>query len=153
MKNFLAAVRRSRGLHRGWVGPPSTPKAFREYLARMTLDSNCGFLIVEKRTGALVGVININNIVRRNFQCGVLGYFVFAPHQGRGYMREGLRLALIHAFRKLKLHRLEANIQPGNIASIALVKEFGFVKEGFSRRFCRIGGRWRDHERWALLKE
>ena len=152
MPEFLAAVRRSRGLHRGWVSPPSTPKAFREYLERVSTDLNRGFLIVDRETGAIAGVININNIVRRNFQCGVLGYYAFEPHAGRGLMREGLQLVLQHAFRKLKLHRLEANIQSGNKASIALAQKFGFVKEGFSRRFCKIGGRWRDHERWALLR-
>ncbi|HEU5459251.1 MAG TPA: GNAT family protein, partial [Pyrinomonadaceae bacterium] len=68
-------------------------------------------------------------------------------------MTEAIALMLRYAFTKLKLHRLEANIQPGNIASIALVKRAGFVKEGFSRRYLKIGGRWRDHERWGVLAE
>src|SRR3954466_2173166 len=129
MPEFLAAVRRSRGLHRCWVGPPSTSTAFRDYVARMSLDSNRGFMVTEKQTGAIVGVININNIVRRNFQCGVLGYYVFEPHVGRGLMCDGLRLVLRHVFEELKLHRVEANIQSGNKASIALARKFGFVKE------------------------
>ena len=57
------------------------------------------------------------------------------------------------AFRTLKLHRVEANIEPGNEASIALVRHAGFTREGFSRRYLKHGGRWRDHERWALLRE
>ncbi len=68
-------------------------------------------------------------------------------------MTEALQLMLQYAFGDLKLHRLEANIQPGNTASIALVKRAGFVLEGFSRRYLKIGGRWRDHERWALIAE
>jgi len=68
-------------------------------------------------------------------------------------MTEGLQLVLRHAFRRLKLHRLEANIQPANTASIRLVRSLGFRKEGFSPRYLKIGGRWRDHERWALLVE
>ena len=59
--------------------------------------------------------------------------------------------ALQHAFKSMKLHRLEANIQPGNAASIALVRSCGFSKEGYSPRYLKIGGRWRDHERWAIL--
>jgi len=68
-------------------------------------------------------------------------------------MTEAIALMLRHAFVDLKLHRLEANIQPGNVPSIALVKRGGFVKEGYSRRYLKICGRWRDHERWAILVE
>ena len=68
-------------------------------------------------------------------------------------MRDGLELVLRHAFLELALHRLEANIQPGNAASIALARGAGFQREGFSPRYLKIGGRWRDHERWAMLAE
>jgi ribosomal-protein-alanine N-acetyltransferase len=68
-------------------------------------------------------------------------------------MTEALDLALRHAFRTLKLHRIEANIQPENAASIALVRKLAFRLEGFSPRYLKIGGRWRDHERWAILRE
>ena len=59
----------------------------------------------------------------------------------------------LHAFGRLGLHRVEANIQPGNTPSLRLVRRAGFTREGFSRRYLKIGGRWRDHERWALLRE
>ncbi|MEP6742684.1 MAG: GNAT family protein [bacterium] len=65
----------------------------------------------------------------------------------------GLQLMLQYAFKKLKLHRVEANIQPANAASIALVKRAGFSREGFSRRYLKVCGRWRDHERWAIVVE
>ena len=71
-----------------------------------------------------------------------LGYLriLSRTHAGRGLMGEGLRLVLAEAFRKLKLHRVEANIQPENRASLALVKKCGFVREGFSRRFVKVCG-------------
>jgi len=75
------------------------------------------------------------------------------PFAGEGYMSEGLRLVARHAFGKLGLHRLEANIQPGNRASIRLVRGGGFRREGFSPRYLKIFGRWRDHERWALTAD
>ena len=96
---------------------------------------------------------NINDVVRGNFQSASLGYYAFTPYAGQGLMREGMLLVLRQAFGKLKLHRLEANIQSNNKASIALVKKFGFVREGFSKRFVKVRGRWKDHERWAIISE
>lgn len=67
-------------------------------------------------------------------------------------MRHGLQLVLHEAFQTLNLHRLEANIQPENSPSIYLVAGAGFVKEGFSRQYLRVGGKeWKDHERRAIL--
>jgi ribosomal-protein-alanine N-acetyltransferase len=68
-------------------------------------------------------------------------------------MSEGLSKVIEHAFRRLKLHRLEANIQPGNARSKRFAKRLGFRREGFSPRYLKINGRWRDHERWALVAE
>jgi ribosomal-protein-alanine N-acetyltransferase len=68
-------------------------------------------------------------------------------------MRDGLQAVARHAFRTLKLHRVEANIQPANAPSIALARACGFACEGYSPRYLKIGGRWRDHERWALLAD
>ena len=151
---FLAAVRRSRSLHRSWINPKAaTRKAFADYLKRFADGSNHGFFVIHRETGDLVGAINLNNVVRAGFQSAALGYYAFAPHAGRGQMHEGLLLVLQYAFKKLKLHRVEANIQPGNQTSIALVKKCGFTREGFSRRFLKVCGRWQDHERWALLAE
>lgn len=111
------------------------------------------FLIRLRQGSELIGMVNISEIVRGGFQSAYLGYCTFVPHHGQGLMREGLALVIQHGFRKMKLHRLEANIQPGNEASRQLVKRLGFRLEGFSPRYLKIGGRWRDHERWAILAE
>ena len=68
-------------------------------------------------------------------------------------MTEGLKLVLRRAFGTLHLHRLEANIQPHNKSSLKLFHRLGFRREGYSPRYLKIGARWRDHERWALLVE
>jgi [ribosomal protein S5]-alanine N-acetyltransferase len=68
-------------------------------------------------------------------------------------MTEGFALALDFAFRRLKLHRVEANVQPANRRSLALVERVGFEREGYSRRYVKIAGRWRDHVRLAMLAE
>jgi len=150
---FQAALQRSRPLHYSWVAPPNTRKKFEAYVERMASDSHRGFLVVLRESGDLVGAIHLNNIVRGALQGAFLGYYAFSPHAGKGLMREGMLLVLTHAFQKLKLHRLEANIQPKNHASLRLVQGCGFTREGFSRRYLKVGGRWRDHERWAILAE
>ena len=107
----------------------------------------------EGRDGAIVGVFNVSQIVRGLFQSAFLGYYAHARHAGRGYMRAALPLVVEYAFGPLALHRIEANIQPGNRASIALARGAGFRLEGFSPRYLLIGGHWRDHERYALTVE
>lgn len=150
---FLAAARRSRALHRRWGSPPCTVRAFREFVERHGSATHCGHLLVERATGDLVGVVNVMEIVRGSFESAYLGYYLFAPFQGRGYMSEGLSVVIDRAFGRLGLHRLEANIQPENVRSIRLVEGLGFRYEGLSPRYLRIGGRWRDHQRWAMLRE
>jgi len=150
---FQAAVQRSRVLHRSWVVPPKTRKAFEAYVKRTTSDSHRGFLVVLQHSGEMVGVINLGSIIRGMLQGAYLGYYAFVPHAGTGLMREGMALVLKHAFQKLRLHRLEANIQPGNRLSIRLARSCGFVREGFSRRYLKVAGKWKDHERWAILAE
>ena len=150
-RDFVDAVRRSRKLHRPWTSPPATPAEFRTYLKRVSPPGNRAFLVRRRDDGALVGVFNVTQIVMARFRSAYLGYYAFAPHERQGLMREGLESLVRHAFGRMKLHRLEANIQPGNRASIALVKRCGFAKEGFSPRYLKIGARWRDHERWAII--
>ena len=151
---FLSAVSRSRALHKSWVSPKAgTRREFANYLKRFSADRSCGFLVIERESGGIVGVININDLIQGSFRSASLGYYAFSPWAGRGLMHEGMLLVLKFAFIKLKLHRLEANILPGNQASITLVRKCGFVREGFSRRMLKVCGRWRDHERWALLAE
>jgi [ribosomal protein S5]-alanine N-acetyltransferase len=149
---FLRAASRSRGLHRPWRAAPNTTQAFDKYLRRLTSASHAGFWVLTEN-GELAGVININEIVRGSFCSGYLGYYAFAPHNGRGYMSAGLRAVLAAAFGKLRLHRLEANIQPHNERSRRLVQRLGFRLEGFSPRYLKIAGVWRDHERWAMTLE
>jgi ribosomal-protein-alanine N-acetyltransferase len=68
-------------------------------------------------------------------------------------MTAGLRAVLGAVFGELGLHRVEANVQPGNARSLRVVRRLGFEKEGFSRRYLKVDGDWRDHERWALIAE
>lgn len=150
---FLQAVERSRALHGDWVQPPATPVAFRTLVGRGEQPNFAPFCLERIEDGALVGGFNLSEIVRGAFQSTYLGYQAFVPHQGQGLMSEGLELLCELVFEDLELHRIEANVQPDNSASIHLVRGRGFSREGYSPRYLRIAGEWRDHERWALLKE
>ncbi len=146
-------MRASRRLHRPWLTAPTTPEAFERLVVHVRDDRYDPMFVCRRDDGAIVGFFNISEIVRGLFQSAFLGYGAVAAHAGRGYMSEGLELVLARAFTDLRLHRLEANIQPGNAASIALVRRSGFVHEGLSERYLKIGGRWRDHEHWAIRAE
>jgi len=150
-REFLAAVRRSAALHARWVEPPVTAAQFRAYLVRMEDPAVCGFFVFRRGTDAMVGVINLSNIVMGRWRSANVGYYAFAGFERQGLMREALKAVIRHAFGTLKLHRLEAGVQPGNAGSIALIRSCGFSKEGYSARFLKIYGRWRDHERWAIV--
>jgi ribosomal-protein-alanine N-acetyltransferase len=151
---FTALARASTGLHQPWLQLPGTPEEFGAFVARFgDPEVNVGLAACDRAGGGLVGGININDIVRGRFQNGFLGYWAFAPSAGRGYLSEALPLAIRYAFHGLGLHRLEANIQPGNRASIRLAERCGFRNEGYSPDYLFIDGAWRGHERWAITRE
>jgi ribosomal-protein-alanine N-acetyltransferase len=150
---FLALARESRRLHRPWTYPPERADQFEELYARSRRDDFVCLLSYLVDGGAISGVFTISQIVRGAFQSAYLGYYAHERHAGQGLMREALEQVLDHAFDGLGLHRIEANIQPGNTPSIALARGAGFRLEGFSPRYLLIGGQWRDHERYAITAD
>ena len=143
----------SRSLHRPWSSPPTDLDSFASLAARTAQDDYDLQLVCLRDGCAIVGYFALSQIFRGAFHNAYLGYDGSAPYARQGYMREGLELMLRHVFRVQSLHRVEANIQPGNAASIALAKSAGFRLEGFSPRYLLIGGQWRDHERYAITAD
>ncbi len=150
---FISLMGASRAFHSPWATAPTDDERFAAYLADARRADFEAMLLCRREDQAIIGFFNLSQIVRRGFQSAYLGYAVGKPFAGQGYMRDGLELVLRHAFTGLRLHRVEANIQPSNHSSIALARGAGFRREGFSPRYLKIGGRWRDHERWAILAE
>jgi ribosomal-protein-alanine N-acetyltransferase len=148
---FISLMRASRSFHRPWATAPADEERFAAYLADSRRPDFEAMLACRLDDDAILGFFNLSQIARGLLQSAYLGYAVGKPFAGQGYMRQGLELVLRSAFTDLRLHRVEANIQPGNKASIALAQGAGFRREGFSPRYLKIGGRWRDHERWAIL--
>jgi ribosomal-protein-alanine N-acetyltransferase len=150
---FLAMVAASRSLHAPWTYPPADPTAFRALVAR---GGSVDFVsLVGWRTDdrTLVAMVNLSQIVRGSFQSCYCGFYANAATAGRGLTHETLELSLRYAFTTQGLHRVEANVQPSNAASLRLVRRVGFRHEGFSPRYLHIDGAWRDHERFAITAE
>ncbi len=150
---FIAATVDSKSVLLPWVDPADTAERFVAYLRRAAREDHACYLVRHRDCGALVGFVNINSIVRGGFQSGYLGYGGFASHARRGLMCAGVSAVVSTAFADLGLHRLEANIQPDNARSLALVRRLGFRREGYSPHYLLVDGQWRDHERWAVRAE
>ncbi len=152
-REFIKKTKDSVSMHRPWVFPVTSEDGFRTYLNRIEDDRNEGFLICLKRSDEIIGLVNLNEIVLGALESAYVGYWLVSGFEGKGFMSEGLALVFDHAFMKMNLHRLEINIQPSNTRSIALVERLGLTREGFSAKYLKIGGEWKDHERWAIIAE
>ena len=148
---FLDTMQRSQGLHSPWVVAPLTTDEFQSYILRCQLPNNKNLLALDE--AHIIGVFNLSEIVRGAFQNAYLGFYGSIDYQGRGMMSAAMKLVLEYAFVELKLHRIEANIQPGNLKSINLVKKNGFREEGYSPRYLKINDVWCDHLRFAMTYE
>lgn len=149
---FISAMQHSQSLHYPWVKAPATAHEFTEYFQRYQQPNQKSFLVCDSAEN-IVGVYNVNEIVRGLFQNAYLGFYAVADFAGKGYMSAGLKLVLTKIFNELKLHRIEANIQSENVRSIQLIKSNGFRYEGFSPRYLKIDNEWRGHEHWAMTYE
>jgi ribosomal-protein-alanine N-acetyltransferase len=124
-----------------------------KFIKEVSTSSDKAYLVRRLSDDALIGVVEIRDIFMGIFKCGYLIYYAFDGYRGQGYMKEAIQLTITKAFQKIKLHRLEANIQPNNMSSKGLAKSVGLLYEGYSPKFLKINGEWRDHERWAIINE
>ena len=156
-----AAFYQRNAAHLAPWDPPSPPdfatEAFqRERLAKALADVAVGALLrwwlqPQGDTSRLVGSIGLSQIARGPFQNAMLGYAVDADCQGQGLMREALQAVIAHAFSPaVHLHRIQANVRPENVRSVALLQRLGFEDEGLAREYLFINGAWRDHRMFAL---
>lgn len=107
----------------------------------------------------LVGKVNVSNVVRGRFQNGTMGYDAYDPYAGRGLFAEGIRLVVELAFggegHGMNLHRVEANVRPGNARSAGVLRSLGFRREGHIRSMLLLesgeqAAQWRDHDVYAV---
>ena len=150
LEEFTGLVIASRRFLHPWATPAANPEAYGHYLRYTRRASVCAGLICRNEDHCIIGVCSLSQIFLGNLKSAYLGYWIGAKFARQGYMTEAIDLMLSHAFETLRLHRIEANIQPENAGSIAVVSRLGFRLEGFSPRYLKVAGRWKDHERWAI---
>ncbi len=150
---LIAANRANREFHAPWVTPPVDETGFAAWLADCALPNREVRLARLAETGALVGVVSLTEIVHRALCSAYLGFYGLRDMAGQGLMTEAVGSLVRLAFDAFGLHRVEANVQPGNAPSLALLARLGFRREGFSPRYLFIAGAWRDHARFALLAD
>jgi [ribosomal protein S5]-alanine N-acetyltransferase len=140
-----------------WPDDDLTRSAFRRRIKRYTedlrADQGYAFLIFRSGDGALVGGLTLANIRRGVAQAGSLGYWMGLPFIRHGYMTAAVRAVIPFALTSLRLHRLEAACIPSNAASIKLLENTGFTREGYAREYLCINGTWQDHLLYARLKD
>ena len=158
---YRAAVQQSAARVSVWN--PVNPDDITWHLDRQSEEHRTFLIHAADPDGShgIVGKVNVTNVVRGRFQNGVLGYDAYDPYAGRGLFAEGLRQIINLAFtpspQGMGLHRLEANVRPGNSASAGLLRSLGFRREGFVRDMLWLpgpdGAAWRDHVVHAVTRE
>lgn len=149
---FLETMQQSKELYSPWMYAPTTHDEFVDfYFCYNQPNQRC--LLLLNKNGELIGIYSLSEITRGIFQNAYLGFCANVNFAGMGLMSAGLKLLFKEVFTNMDLHRLEANIQPENTASLNLVKSNCFTYEGLSRRYLNVNGEWRDFQRWAITIE
>lgn len=99
----------------------------------------------------IVGTVTIFHIDDEHRR-GEIGFAIGRPHWGRGYASEAVTLLIGFAFERLGLHRLEADPDPRNAASIRVLEKQGFKYEGLLRERYFLDGEAQDAAYYGLLR-
>jgi RimJ/RimL family protein N-acetyltransferase len=83
---------------------------------------------------------------------GEIGYALGRAHWRQGYVHEALQALLRYCFEELNLHRIEADVDPRNLASINVLERLGFQREGYLRERWQVGGQIQDALFYGLLR-
>jgi ribosomal-protein-alanine N-acetyltransferase len=101
--------------------------------------------------GQLVGQLTIGNVQYGSLRSAHIGYWVGEEYAGQGIIPTAVALATDHAFRALRLHRIEISKRPENLPSRRVAEKLGFRYEGERTAFLHIDGEWRDHLVYVMV--
>jgi ribosomal-protein-alanine N-acetyltransferase len=135
--------------------PAAPTRSFEELVAAYDADAVAGRalpLVIEVGS-RLVGQVNAGTIVLGSFRSCYVGYWVSRSTAGQLVVPTALALVGDHLLGRIGLHRIEVNIRPENVASLAVVRKLGFREEGLRPHYLHIDGAWRDHLSFALTTE
>ncbi|WP_411345044.1 GNAT family N-acetyltransferase [Paenibacillus sp. WLX1005] len=123
----------------------------RKRMERATQDVGYWFVIMQRETEQIVGLIMLSEVVRDNLQSCWIGYFLDHLYNGKGIMTAAVKMVVEYAFEELQFHRLEAGVMPHNIGSIRVLEKAGFEREGLARKNVKINGVWQDHVTMGIV--
>jgi [ribosomal protein S5]-alanine N-acetyltransferase len=106
--------------------------------------------ITLKNYAALVGTIGFWRIMKEHYRAEI-GYALQPGMHGKGIMQEAMTAVLDYGFRIMKLHSVEANVNPANEASMKLLDRNNFIKEGHFKESYFFNGKFFDSVIYSLL--
>lgn len=117
-----------------------------------SIDDNqsVAWAIVLKNEPGLIGTITFWNIEKEHYRAEI-GYALYTQFQGRGLMQEALTVVLDYGFNTMKLHSVEANVNPNNARSIRLLEKNGFAREAYHRENYYYNGHFLDSAIYSLI--
>lgn len=102
--------------------------------------------------GQLVGTCTLLHMDRKNRR-SELGFALGREHWGKGLAREAVAALIDWSFHRLRLHRLEADVDPRNERSLRLLERLGFRREGYLRERHHQGTEVQDTVMLGLLEQ
>ncbi|HSO47649.1 MAG TPA: GNAT family protein [Rhizobiaceae bacterium] len=139
-----------------WPSDDLTRGGYRRRLERYDREATAmtalTWFVLSRDESTIYGGITLSNIRHGAAHSGQIGYWMGAPHAGKGIMGKAVRLVLAEAFGTLGLERIEAACLPQNERSARLLEKAGFGREGYLRAYLEINGERRDHVLYAILR-
>lgn len=133
---------------------PKSIEDIYELIAKITggiNDNNSiGWAITLKGESKLIGSIGYHYVMPENYRAEI-GYMLLPSCWNKGYMSEAIKKVIDYGFNEMKLHSIEAKINPGNIASANLLKKYKFIKEAYFKEDYFFNGKFLDTEIYSLL--
>ncbi len=158
-ERWLALRRRNRVWLAPWDATPpdgeTDPMTFSAVVRQYNREAKAMRMLpfVIEVDGALVGAIQLYGIAWGSMRSASAGYWIAEDWAGRSITPTALAMVCDYAISGLELHRIEINIRPENLNSMAVVTKLGLREEGVRRHFLHIDGAWRDHRSFALTVE